>query len=142
MPGASPGIQHERPIMSSKMILTDTMAHLEWADATVWSAAFDCEGAADDERLRFLLHHIHTVQDSFLHFWRGEDIAYRELDTFADGPALAAWGRGVLAEVRAWLADRDSSFSVIVQWEPRPIRISGCQKLYLSSSPESDRISM
>ena len=84
--------------------LTDMTAHLEWADAALWETVLACDGAADDERLRFLLHHIHTVQRAFWQMWREEEIQFRELDSFADPRAIATWGRETLSNVNRWLA--------------------------------------
>ncbi len=86
-------------------LLSDMMGHLEWADSTLWETVLAGDGAADDERLRFLLHHIHTVQRAFWQMWREEEIQFRELDSFADLRAIATWGRETLGNVNPWLAD-------------------------------------
>lgn len=90
--------------MTTKDLLTDMMAHLEWTDAALWGAVLQCDGAPDDKRLRFLLHHIHTVQRAFWQLWRGEEVAFAELESFADLGAIATWGREALTHVRTWLA--------------------------------------
>lgn len=46
--------------------LRDLMRHMEWADATVWSAA---RKAGDDARLTLLLNHLHMTQRAFLDIW-------------------------------------------------------------------------
>ena len=89
--------------MTIKSILTDLMAHLEWADALLWKAVLSHPGAAEDERLRFLLHHIHTVQRAFWLMWRTEPQSFPELASFPDARAIMAWGRETLGDVRGWV---------------------------------------
>ncbi len=47
--------------------LRDLFRHMEWADATVWSAVHKL--GADDKRLRDLLNHLHMTQRAFLDVW-------------------------------------------------------------------------
>jgi uncharacterized damage-inducible protein DinB len=46
--------------------LRDLMRHMEWADATVWSAV---RKTRDDARLAQLLNHLHMTQRAFLDVW-------------------------------------------------------------------------
>lgn len=86
--------------------LKDLTDHLDWADAGLWRAVLAKEGAAEDERLLFLLHHIHLVQHAFLSVWTEQPLdPLPELAGF-DGPrAVAAWGRGRIEGVRTYLAE-------------------------------------
>lgn len=61
--------------------------HMEWADATVWRAAGECAGAADDKVLHDRLYHIHATQHAFLQAWRGEELVFKKAD---DYPGLDA----------------------------------------------------
>ena len=46
-------------------LLRELYAHMEWADAMVWSQILNTESAYDDRRLREKLFHIHDTQQAF-----------------------------------------------------------------------------
>lgn len=48
--------------MTAGSPLDELVRHVEWADANRWKALLACETAAGDARMKWLLHHIHTVQ--------------------------------------------------------------------------------
>lgn len=72
-------------------LLKDLIQHMEWADATVWRSVLNTPTAADDERIKNYLHHIHMVQHAFVNVWReaphsanaGSELALRELPEWA-----------------------------------------------------------
>lgn len=70
----------------------DLYRHMEWADATVWSAALASGPAQTDVRLHGLLYHSHVVQHAFLRTWLKQpyDLPF---PTFEDLPPLMAWAR-------------------------------------------------
>lgn len=82
--------------------LTDLYRHMEWADATVWTAVLASEGGRIDSKLREYLYHLHMVQRAFMRVWRGEP---RETPypTFADAQSLAVWARSYYDEAFAHL---------------------------------------
>jgi uncharacterized damage-inducible protein DinB len=51
--------------------LKGLFAHMEWADAQVWTAALSDAGAADDSQLRAKFSHTHGVQRAFICVWQG-----------------------------------------------------------------------
>ena len=55
--------------MHSPELLRQLYAHMEWADATVWSEVLKTAGAYGDEWLRDKLFHIHDTQQAFLNLW-------------------------------------------------------------------------
>ena len=85
--------------------LTDLYRHMEWADATVWTAVLRSTSACGDEKLQGVLYHLHLVQHAFLRVWRGEP---RETPypTFGDLAALMRWARDYYPEVTAELRGR------------------------------------
>ncbi len=104
--------------------LLDLAAHMEWADALVWSTALQSGPARTDERLRGCLHHIHTVQRAFTAFWQGGTPALMNVGSFADLPALAVWGRGAHSELRKFLAQADATAlarTIELPWAGRAI---------------------
>jgi uncharacterized damage-inducible protein DinB len=86
-----------------KTALIDLYRHMEWADATVWSAALQLAPAASDTRLRELLYHSHLVQHAFLRAWRGEprDLPFPTFDAL---PALIVWARDYHRDVAGFVA--------------------------------------
>lgn len=79
------------------MTTADTSAlfrHMEWADATTWTAVLGSGSARADAIVMERLHHVHQVQRIYVDMWRGAPSRGRELATF-----------GSLAEVRDWARD-------------------------------------
>ncbi|MBP7778536.1 MAG: damage-inducible protein DinB [Acidobacteria bacterium] len=104
--------------------LLELAAHMEWADALVWSTTLQSGPARGDERLRGWLHHIHTVQHAFTAIWLGATPAPVGVGSFADLPALASWGRGAHAGVRAFLSSADDESlgkTIELPWAGRAI---------------------
>jgi uncharacterized damage-inducible protein DinB len=93
--------------MPSREVLIDLAAHMEWADALVWSTLLQSRAARDDAAIKALLHHLHTVQRVFVSTWRGQPLQFAELASFESVPALAAWGRAAVVDLRAFLATAD-----------------------------------
>ena len=69
----------------------DLLTHMEWADALTWRAARVAPSALTDERLKYLLHHMHLVQEVYLQAWRGDAFKLVELTGFSDLAAIEAW---------------------------------------------------
>ena len=61
---------------------------MEWADAHTWRVARSVPGGQTDERLRWLLHHIHLVQSVYLQAWRGDPFVVTELSSYRTCPRL------------------------------------------------------
>ena len=104
--------------------LLELTAHMEWADALVWSTTLQSGQARADERIRGWLHHMHTVQRAFPAIWRGGTPELVNVASFADLPALAAWGRGAHAGLRSFLATADDATlgrTVVLPWAGRAI---------------------
>jgi len=89
--------------------LLELAAHMEWADALVWSTTLQSGPARADERIRGWLHHIHTVQRAFPAIWQGAAPQLVNVTAFADAPALAAWGRSGHMALQAFLASADEA---------------------------------
>jgi len=102
--------------------LHDLFKHMAWADAATWRTVLVADAAAGDERLRQLLHHIHTVQHAFLRVWTNQPPERRGLAAFPDLPALARWGKAYHERMAAsWDAVMapDLNSEVIVPWVKR-----------------------
>src|SRR5688500_17389494 len=68
----------ETTMMSTKDFLLDLFAHMECADASIWTAVLGHPPAAADAQLKGYLLHLHTVQRAFLDAWTGQPIAFRQ----------------------------------------------------------------
>ena len=102
--------------------LHDLFKHMAWADAAIWRTVLAADAAAGDERLRHLLHHIHTVQHALLRVWTNQSPERRALDTFPDFPALARWGKTYHESLAAsWdaVVAADLNSPVLVPWVKR-----------------------
>ena len=94
--------------------LSDLYRHMEWADATVWTAVLRSTSVCTDEKLQGLLYHLHLVQHAFLRIWRGEprDTPY---PTFDAAVALMHWAMDYHPEVRAELDRRSQQTSDVLE---------------------------
>lgn len=83
--------------MINASILMDMYAHMRWADAQVWSAVTAHRPAAEDQKMKELLEHIHIVQKAFLMLWRGEDIT-ENMPRFDDLASVLKWAKPCYGE--------------------------------------------
>lgn len=88
--------------------LTDLIGHMEWADATVWTAVLELPPAErGDPRLRELLCHVHAVQWAYLQLWRREAVEVLEPSDFGQLREIRVWGRSYYAELAATVGTLD-----------------------------------
>lgn len=93
------------------------MEHMAWADATLWQAALAAPGAAGDERLRTLLHHIAECQWVYLGLMRGEGVTTRALSELPTLEAVRDWSRAYhFAAARFLAAQPDPGRPLEVPW--------------------------
>lgn len=92
--------------------------HMEWADVLVWRAVLVCDTAANDQKLKQYLHHLHLVQHAYLRAWRDQPTG-AAYPTFDDAPSLMLWGRSYHREVSAHLelvTDEELAQSMHLPW--------------------------
>lgn len=82
----------------------DLLAHMEWADALIWTSVLGSDAARDDADIRTRMHHFHVTQWAYLQAWRGEPLNVPDLSTFESLRAVAAWGRRYHLELPAYTA--------------------------------------
>jgi uncharacterized damage-inducible protein DinB len=87
----------------------DLLAHMEWADAHTWRSVQEVPAARTDERLRYLLHHLHIVQVVYLQTWRGDPFVVSELASYPDVSSLLEWALPYYPAARAFAAAVDES---------------------------------
>lgn len=110
--------------MATRDELLELTAHMEWADALVWSTTLQSGPARADERIKNWLHHIHTVQRAFTAIWQGGQPDLVNVASFADAPALAAWGRAAHGGVQGYLSTAtpgDLGRQIVLPWAGRAI---------------------
>jgi uncharacterized damage-inducible protein DinB len=78
--------------------LQQILEHLEWADATLSSAALALPPAQHDAPIRNLLIHLHEVQWAYLQLWRAQPIHIPERESFPDLQSVARWARDYHAQ--------------------------------------------
>jgi uncharacterized damage-inducible protein DinB len=78
-------------------------AHMEWADATVWRAVYDCSSAADDKDLHDRLYHIHATQHAFLQAWRGDEVVFTAANEYPGLDAVYTLAREFYAAAPKFL---------------------------------------
>ena len=104
--------------MTHLELLRDLYRHMEWADATVWTAVLQSEKSADDAKLMERFRHFHLAQSAFLAIWRGESMDLNAADGLSSRE-LAAWARGnhqAIGSYVAGLADSALTGPVTLPW--------------------------
>ena len=87
--------------MHTPELLRQLYAHMEWADARVWSEVLGTQGAHDDSWLCDKLFHIHDTQQAFLSLWTGRPRATPgDVDSLA---AVCMWARSYYGAARRFL---------------------------------------
>ena len=89
--------------------LCELYAHMEWADATVWSAAVKARNAFGDDVLRERLSHVHKVQYLYLCLWTNRSPALPTPDDIGSLAALRRWARPHYGDMRGFLAGADAA---------------------------------
>jgi uncharacterized damage-inducible protein DinB len=84
--------------MADVKTLLDLYRHMEWADATVWTAILACPVKSEDEKLRASLYHLHIAQQGFLRIWRSESLE-AAFPQFATMKPLMSWARQYYADL-------------------------------------------
>lgn len=89
--------------------LKDLLTHMEWADAHTWRSVRDLPAAQTDQRLRYLLHHIHVVQVVYLQAWRGDPFVATELASYPDLASILTWWNSYYPVAREFAESIDES---------------------------------
>lgn len=87
--------------------LAGLIAHMEWADALMWTSVCALPEARHDTTLIALLHHLHLVQWTYLSIWRRETPAATESTAYQSAWAVMAWARPYYATAAAVIASLD-----------------------------------
>ncbi len=105
------------------------LGHAEWADSAVWKAVVALD--QEDAELRAKLHHLHLVQWSYLHIWRGEQVKPRDLASFPRLSAIRGWACEYYRELTAYVAALPPSAlarEVRFPWADRLVQRFGAAK--------------
>lgn len=93
----------------NKREFRDFISHMEWADAQTWRSIRNLPGAQADARLRYLLHHMHVVQEVYLQAWRGDPFIVTELKSYPDLSSLLEWASPYYPALRKFATAIDES---------------------------------
>lgn len=101
--------------------LRELLRHMEWADATVWRALLEHPPAAQDQRIRDLLLHLHGVQRAFLAVWTSQPLNVPEVGAAFDVATAQS-------SVRTYYSDLAAAISMFHDEAlTRPIRMPGLE---------------
>ena len=105
--------------MQIRDALRDLFRHMEWADATVWSAVHKLR--SDDKRLRDLLSHLHMTQRAFLDVWlRKEfDRGFLKERTFREVEDMARAGHADAMEFVESIGEERLDEPAVLPWAGR-----------------------
>ena len=86
--------------MNALDIARDLVAHMEWADATVWNAVRKL--GTGDAKLADRLRHYHATQHAFLMIWRNEPVDFSNVPQDVE-----QWARDYYTKLAAFMAPLD-----------------------------------
>jgi uncharacterized damage-inducible protein DinB len=95
-------------------MIRDLLAHMQWADASVWAVVRRM--SSEDAELRDRLHHLHATQWAFLQLWRSET------PSFKPAAELQTWAQSYYRELAEFLPSVDAAAldrPVIMPWADR-----------------------
>ena len=96
--------------MSSLDLLHDTLSHMEWADARVWTSVLRVPAAITDSIIRNRLFHIHAVQWAFLYCWIERPLPeFPDQSKFPGLTSIATWGRHAHQDIAAYISRMESA---------------------------------
>ena len=95
--------------MISTKMYSDLFEHMEWADATVWSAILASEPARLDETLRATLVHVYSSQHAFLDVWTGRPFRFRDASEFSGVDDVLALARPYYPAAREFIGRLEPS---------------------------------
>ncbi len=108
--------------MIARELVRELFAHMQWADAEVWSAIEswrkDAPSDPKTERMMALLQHLHNVQHAFLLIWT---TGGRTVDVPPTPEDLQEWARKFYADADTFLNDFDFARAndiVVMPWLP------------------------
>lgn len=78
-------------------------AHMEWADALIWSAVLAEPAASQDDFIVESLVHLHMVQRAYMDLWKGETGLPATRGDFGDLPEIRDWARSFHPEAAAFI---------------------------------------
>ena len=100
-------------------LVKDLFNHMQWADAMVWSALLDTNGAENDEYISKTLFHIHFTHYAYLCLLRSESVPYPDRKKFKSLANLTEWARDHYAEslsLLKGLSDEDLEEIILIPW--------------------------
>jgi uncharacterized damage-inducible protein DinB len=89
--------------------LLQLMRHMAWADSLMWRAVRASPAANEDERMRNLLYHMHSVHWAYLQLLRSEPLEIPEPTAFADLGAIERWARDYYAALLQFTPNVDQA---------------------------------
>lgn len=92
--------------------------HMQWADASVWSAVLKSDAARNDPDVIKRLRHSHTVQNAFLNTWK-ENLYVPNAGEALSLLELLQWARdfhGMAQEYLASLDEQSLEKQIVVPW--------------------------
>jgi uncharacterized damage-inducible protein DinB len=90
--------------------ITELYRHMEWADASLWTAVMRTPQAVGDAKLKDTLHHLHMVQYGFLAIWGGvPPTGMPQPKNPADAASLCGWAMSYHASAVGYLKALDRS---------------------------------
>lgn len=99
--------------------IKDLFDHMIWADTEVWKKVLSFEAAANDERIKKLLYHLHQVQYAFYFLWNEMPIEIPKFEELGNLKSIAEWGneyRNKLSDFLLSAADMGKDKVIQIPW--------------------------
>ena len=114
--------------MFTLSVLRELLDHMEWADATVWSAVAHSAAARGDDVVRERLRHSHLTQRFFLSLWEASPLDFSEVQVAPPIEAILASARTYFEALHQYVqtvSDEQLTTEVEIPWARRFARADG-----------------
>jgi uncharacterized damage-inducible protein DinB len=89
--------------------------HMNWADATIWNAILQLPENKNQDKMRELLHHTHTVQNAYLNIWLKQPVKFRDINEFPGYNEIANWGLNFHIKLKKFLIElKEDNLQLII----------------------------
>ncbi|MCF8261798.1 MAG: hypothetical protein K9J12_13550 [Melioribacteraceae bacterium] len=106
------------------------ITHMNWADKRIWQQVLKSKDCENDDYIRKMLHHIHSVQNSFLQVFSNQPVKFTKLENFDSLQEIKIWCEKIYQEyliLLDTLTEEKLSEEITIPWAKYFSRYSGVE---------------
>ncbi len=105
--------------MKNSDILLEVLTHMEWADYIVWQSVINYPAAGQDDKIKEIFFHYHTVQKIYLQIWKKQAFNIPDKAKFKSIHSLLQFAIQYYDELNEYfneIDNYDADENIIVPW--------------------------